>query len=193
MKNTILITNKIKLFTCWLVVNLGGIVHSLAQDKYYGIMPVSEEKVVYEEVVLVDSSSQVNLRKKAKIWFIDSYKSSKDVISLDEDDEIIGKGFFKTIMQGGFMNSYPVDVQHTISVQFKDGRYRYKISNIQLNYQVVITQNTPPRDVSVPLEKWVNGSQKNVEKRFLIKLDEQIKLIIDSLKTGMKKTEKKDW
>ena len=57
---------------------------------------------------------------RAKKWFVDNYKSAKDVIQLDdkENGEITGTGNFKI----SYYTRKPY-ISHTISIFVKEGRY----------------------------------------------------------------------
>lgn len=77
-------------------------------------------------VVTVDTVSSALLYKKALEWVTLNYKSAADVIQLQsmDDKKIILKGNFRInmFMKEGW-------IRHTLTLAFKDGRYRYQYSN----------------------------------------------------------------
>ncbi len=117
--------------------------------------------------------------KKAKKWFISTYKSAKDVIQLDDQEggEITGKGNFKV----NYYSREPY-ISHTISVYVKDGRYKYSIT--QLAYSD--NQNEKFSIENFP-NSWFG------KKKLYLKVDEEIKAVILSLKKYMSSTDKDEW
>lgn len=89
--------------------------------------PVKDGKVLYEGVVEVSGKTKDQLYKNAKKWFVDAFRSSKDVIQSDDKDggQIIGKGWFYSTN-----TTEKYRIQTTIQVDCKDGRYRYRIYDI---------------------------------------------------------------
>lgn len=168
---------------------------AFTQEKLLDSVPMKEGKVIYEGVVVTDSVSQSELRRRAKKWFIDAYKSSKDVISMDEADEIIGKGILKTKYQANFMYIYDADLWHTVDLQFKDGKYRYIINDFRTKYTIPRYQNIAAQDVEFPLEDWGKGGRKENSKKYLIQVDEHVRALIKSIETALKSPSntKKDW
>lgn len=186
---------KSKIYQTVFVCLFIGMFSAYSQDKLYDVMPLKEGKIIYEGVVSVDSTKQSELQRAAKKWFIDTYKSSKDVIGLDEPDEIMGKGVIKTTHQAGFMTMYQIDVQHTVDLQFKDGKYRYSITDFRTKFVVPGIGNVPPRMVDITLEEWADGSHKNNERKYITKVDAEMKTLIQSLESALKSASKakKDW
>ena len=54
------------------------------QEKLLDILPTENGVVIYTGVIQVDSVDKSTLYTRAKKWFIDNYKSAKDVIQLDD-------------------------------------------------------------------------------------------------------------
>ena len=106
---------------------------SYSQDKSnpYGLeFPLDKEgNVEYKKVVQVPDTKKSELRKRCTLWFAKEFKSSNDVIQNNSEDNILGKGLTKIYINTGF-ESLQVDVHFTISVDFKDNRYRYRANNI---------------------------------------------------------------
>lgn len=165
-----------------------------AQDKLLGILPLKDGKVTYTNVIQVDSFSKDELYKRAKRWFIDTYKSGKDVIQLDdkENGEIVGKGFFEETWMVTFYAGQNVNVWQTIKIHMKDGRYKYEISDFRMKYFVSASQYTSASNVDIPLEDWNKGRDTN-NKKFYPKIDNQVKLLIESLEKAMKTPIDDNW
>ena len=89
-------------------------------------------KITYSEIIKVDSVNSQQLYLRAKIWFVHSFVSAKNVIQLDDKEagKLIGKGVFdvntsilpKAKTNAGF-------VEFTVDIQVKDGRYKYTFTD----------------------------------------------------------------
>lgn len=80
----------------------------------------------YQEVVTIDSVSSDELYSRAKAWIATFYKSANDVIQLDDQNtgRLIVKGNFGIIYY--MSNAW---VNHTLTIEMKDGRYRYILTD----------------------------------------------------------------
>lgn len=86
----------------------------------------------FEEVVEIEGISKEYLFLRGKSWFVSTFRDANSVIQEENrtDGIILGKGSFKyepTIFQSApLVKGY---VNFSISVYFKDGRYKYKLYN----------------------------------------------------------------
>ncbi|HZY10887.1 MAG TPA: DUF4468 domain-containing protein [Bacteroidota bacterium] len=167
---------------------------SIAQQKLLDVLPFKDGKVIYTEVVEVDSASSVQLYDRAKRWFVHTYNSSKDVIQLDDKEkgEIIGKGFFQDTWMVTFYAGQNVNVWQTIRVQVKDFKYRYEITDFIMRYYVSPSESTRGRDIDLPVEEWNKGRDANTQK-FYLKIDDNVKALITSLKDAMNQAVDEEW
>lgn len=135
--------------------------------------------VSYSNVITADSTSKDELYTRAKEWIVLNYKSANDVIQLDDKQggKIICKGVFNvTHVMGNVWN-----IDHTIILEFKEGKWRYTITQILYSSYDCIGCQTPK-----PIENCKGSNMTNSEK-FKEKIDIQINSIISSLKTAMQK------
>ncbi|MBL6448541.1 DUF4468 domain-containing protein [Fulvivirga sp. 29W222] len=132
----------------------------------------------YQEVVEATGDAQ-ELYGKAKEWFVNSYKDANAVIQLEDAEKrkLIGKGVINVVhtMVGR-------DVYHTVTIEAKDGRYRYTIDHFIIDW---ITDGR-----HTPLEKYKGkpGSKKMFER-----VDEEVQDLIATLKTHMSASETVEW
>ena len=49
-------------------------------------VPMVDGKVIYSEIVSIENNTKDILYGKSKLWFADTFKSSKDVIQLDDKE-----------------------------------------------------------------------------------------------------------
>ncbi len=170
-----------------------------AQDSTAVKLPVKDGKVIYEGIVDITNKSKTELYKNASQWFVDFFKSSKDVIQNSDKEEgrIVGKGIaFIQIKIIGFTSEFP-DLL-TIQVDVKDNKYRYRIYDMQLSTE---TQNLngfgtlygrkfTAEDL---ISNVVDGKHivltKSASKKTIIAIDEKIKELIHSLNVAMNKSD----
>jgi hypothetical protein len=164
------------------------------QDKLLGILPLDDGKVKYSNVVEVENTSKLELYNRAKRWFIHTYKSGKDVIQLDDKDnvEIVGKGFFEETWMVTFYGGINVNVWQTITLQMKDGKYKYIISDFYMKYIAPPSQYTSASNIEAPLEVWNKGRDSN-NKKFYPKIETNVKLLIKSLEKAMSTPIDENW
>lgn len=114
-----------------------------SQDNPFGkVFPLKEGRVEYSEVITINNVEAPELYKRAKIWTVNAFKSSKDVIQNDDKDNniIIAKGFFSGIGHNHLIKN--ARYWFTIRIDCRDGRYRYSISDFIYEFDVVVQGNT---------------------------------------------------
>lgn len=128
--------------------------------------------------------------KRAMAWTKEFFPSATAVQSADTVEmKIICKGKFdcKREVKG----SQPVTsdrIIYTLTIAFKDGRYKYEVTKILVQGQT-----------SVPIEKYFDDADPKAEDHFntLTQVDENITALVNSLKTRMEqpsvKVKKDDW
>jgi len=90
-------------------------------------LPVDPEtgRFQYQEVVTVEGASADELYARAKNFVVDAYKSAKAVIDLDDP------AAHRLVARGNFQIEWSLAVRtvnHKLSIEVKDGRYRYTLS-----------------------------------------------------------------
>jgi hypothetical protein len=150
-------------------------------------------KILYTEVVKVDSISKEKSYSKTKEWFALNFKSANDEIQLDDKENftIIGKGAIKVTLMSfdaGF-------VRFTIKVQAKDNKYKYEISDLVHDSKTAKRpemeggnlENIKPDCGGLSMTK---GQWNDIKTQ----ADKQVQILIQSLKTKIStnKTES-DW
>jgi hypothetical protein len=159
---------------------------SFAQDKLLGILPLENGSVVYSDVMRVEGVSQQDLYKRAKRWFVKTYKSAKDVTQYDDvNNEISGKGIFTINWQVTFYGSMPLDVRHAIRFEFKDGRYKYEISQFS-------TKLSSGAGSESKLEDWSKARPKNTQKVYN-EINNRVMDLIVSFRDFIATPPKDDW
>jgi hypothetical protein len=98
----------------------------------------------YEEVVTVEGVAAADLLVRARSFAADGYRSAKAVIDLDD------AAANRIVIRGEFAVPYmtaSVRVDHKLSIEVKDGRYRYRLDNFGATWPT-----GPRRDLQ---DKWL--------------------------------------
>ncbi len=155
------------------------------------ILPVNKNsnKIEYSEVVNVEGKPG-ELYTRAIAWINSFFKNASDVTKVrDESNGIIeGKHRIRlmSMIEEGVENLFGY-VQYEFKLEFKEGRYRYTITNfvfMEASKQAV--------------EKWLNPKDPNHTANtvsHLEQIDKYVKEMIESMKKGMKPKEviKDEW
>ena len=188
-----------------LVVSLLSVV-TFAQKETPNLPIDSTTKMItYTEVVHVDTSiNKLESYSRAREWFAKQYKSSTNVIQMDdkESGKIVGKALMQVYHRALGSNHPSGYINYTISIYLKDGRYKYEITNFYHTGQYVgdgnrIDDYGPCEDMIHTKKKIMGMSYQKTFNYYLLQLDDNIKLLIVSLKNSMNTkaidNDKKDW
>jgi hypothetical protein len=164
----------------------------------YSSIPKIDGQYEYSEVIQLDSASTKDLLyQRAKLFFANEFKSAKDVIQYDDRGEgkVIGKGHFRIEdIQLIFLVAFTEkrDVNFTLEVFCKDGRYRYRIYgfNAEVTLRASggsgpdnITHSEQSIDASYALTQ--KGSTKKMDRRLFSSTLFEIQRIAEDLKKAM--------
>jgi len=154
-------------------------------------LPIIDSKIVYEGIVEAPDKTKNDLYQNAQQWFVDYFKSAKDVIQNQDKDNglIIGKGvldFNARIALGMSM------VQHdklTVEIRCKDGKYKYTV------YNMILYPPNGGEQYATPFENLygkligtvkISGS-KSACRDIIKKNDVEVRKMIESIKIAMNK------
>jgi len=197
---------KIKNLLLFSVLSLISISNVLGQ-KETPKLPIdsSTSKITYSEVVYVDSlTNKQELFSRAREWFAKAYKSSTNVIQMDdkESGKIVGKALMQ-VYHKALGSNYPSGyINYTISIYIKEGRYKYEITDFYHTGQFVGSSSRIP-DYGI-CEKMINTTDKTMGTShqktynyYLYQMDINVKELISDLKAAMSSkstnTKKDDW
>jgi hypothetical protein len=137
--------------------------------------------IIYTDVIHVDSSiTKSELFNRAKAWIAMEYKSANAVIQMEDKDAgiLIGKGIFTVQWSTTLVKNLVTKVPHTIKLLFKDGKYKYEITDLSYldDYGNSINLETEP-----------TGFGKKTKEKFLFAVNDEIMSTINSLENAMSK------
>lgn len=159
-------------------------------------LPTDENgKLYFSEVVQLDSVPKDVIYLQSNQFFMDIFKSSKDVIQFDDKEAgiLVGKGFSTAYFTAWGSNKIPIQLWYTIKIQSKEGRYKYEIYNLEykssgdsngLTPEVIFNKNTYYKK---------NGEPNQIFAQYKIITIVEIQNIIKSIKTTMAKGEIAEW
>jgi hypothetical protein len=143
-------------------------------------MPLDEETklITYKEVVQVPGTKS-EIYNRAMEWVNKNYKNPADVTRVRNPEggviALLHRIELSMIDKG--VNKLAGTVDYSMKIECKEGRYRYTIDNFSLK-----------QATKVPLEKWLDKSDKTYNpmyETYLAQVDEFTRKLIDSLKQGM--------
>lgn len=163
-----------------------------AQDidkSYIPELPYDDNnRVNYTEVVPISDVNKEQLYFRAKAWFSNVFKDSKEVIQMDskEAGTIIGKGNQNIYLQILGMPS-EVRCHFTVKIFCKDARYKYEITNI--SFSGWSEGQRWEKEVEVMCsDKSVykkNGKVRSIPLQYMQQTEKACKDIADSIKAKM--------
>ncbi len=142
----------------------------------------------YSEVVHVDATTADELFTRGRVWFAKAYKNSKSVLQMAENLHLIGKATETFRLYGGFAaGNLTVQVTYDLSIECREGRYKYTIDN-------VIAKSSSGWANFGPVTTAENYKEKGTGAKTMNKLWKELKsefsafqlILITSLKEAMK-------
>lgn len=163
----------------------------------------STSKITYSEVVFVDSlANKQELFSRAREWFAKAYKSSTNVIQMEdkESGKIVGKALLSVNLTSLGMQQNGGYINYTITIYVKDGKYKYEITDfyhtgIYVNSTVGKEPDGGACETLIKEKKgfWGNSYKRTYE-RYLFQMDENINFLVTDLKAAMTtKSNKEEW
>jgi len=160
-----------------------GLNNLIAQTNY----PIDENSklITYTEVIQ-EKGTIVELHKNIHQWAFSFYKNPYNVVKEDNPNKLLMRPRFKIMNppdKKGVKTMAGI-VLYTLEIYIKEGRYKYKLSNIQWK-----------RASKYPIERWLNKSAPSYSEKYnfyLKQVDTEAKRVITALKDGIKQKQKKE-
>jgi len=191
----------------------------------FALLPMLAMAQDYSEVVQVSNKQASELYSSAREWFAKNFKSANHVLQMDDPElgKLIGKGVIPinyNYMTGGGIASIPVvftfNADFTMTVQVKDGRYKYEINDILILhgpekqpyseykknyefYKIGMTDEGAKQQIELygaKASKMTIRITKLENQHVVMAIDEleaEILATIDSFKNSMVDTSEDDW
>lgn len=107
----------------------------LIDGKLNGILPLDENgRPSYQVVGKIDGASKDQLFRRARSWFVKSYKSANDVLQVNDANsgDLAGKGLFY-VTAGTLGVGYRYPVRHLLSLEAREGKYRITLTDFSID------------------------------------------------------------
>lgn len=187
---------KIKFFVVFLLIS----VNTYSQDySLTELLPRDKnDKIYFSEVVTTDGLSKDVLYQNSRVFFADVFKSSNNVIQLDDKEKgiLIGKGFSNVYAKASVRDGIYIILDYTatvqmwfsIKIQFKDGRYKYEIYDVYFIGNSEYADNNKSYSGEYIFNKNRLAKKSSTENLLKCKsaVENEIKTIISSLKTSLR-------
>ena len=148
--------------------------------------------VYFDEVVPVDDISKDELYSRTREWFLNTYKSSEDVLELEDKEggKLIGKAFNIIPIKTAFGVSN-TRMWYTIKVYFKENRYKTVLTDIKYQNEPTDNNLTPEKRIAEDwLIKWMfkkNGKPRKMALEHKAKTTNSVNALFSSLKEFVNK------
>jgi hypothetical protein len=160
---------------------------------------LSQNMLIYSEVVPVDSVSKKDLYNRAMHWFVRYYQDAAKVLRLynKEEGELVGKWIFRFDPTSVYNQSIRGNIEYTVKIFVRDGRYKFQVSDFihlpegSTGFGVITASQKAP---VIPYEtsKWANKVWNEMKEV----IQHNIDALIPSLKRAMEtpvESERTDW
>lgn len=89
--------------------------------------------ISYSGVEQVEDISANELFARAQTWLAQSYNNGKHVLQMADNNRLVGKAIIPFIYDcGGMYGKAQCRIEYTLTIECRDGRYKYTIDNIKL-------------------------------------------------------------
>jgi len=132
-------------------------------------------------VVQAEGATSAELFARARAWVAQTYRSAQDVVQLEDAStgRLVAKGNFE--IRGGL--GMTVTIWHLLTIETKDGRYRYTLTDFESE---LVGNGTGRKPVEDP----------GANPKFLAKIGAEARTVVAGLKAAMQKptpAADKDW
>jgi hypothetical protein len=162
-------------------------------------LPIVDNKIIFTEVVIVDSIQKDQLYSRTKLWFADNFKSTKDVIQLDDKENgiVLGKG--NILKRESGIQPVIKTWKFSVKVQIKDNKYKVDIYDIDYTYEMP-GNNIGAKPSEINLDTYFfdqriykkDGGLKDVVLKFANETNDNFNFILSSIKKSLSENIKKD-
>jgi|GEM_PF-3264333 len=124
--------------------------------------PISNKKILYQKILNLDSVKSEEIYLRSKIFITENYKSSNDVIQLDDKENglIIVKGVYDL---DGYYETNAI-IRHTLKIYIKNGKCKIDISDFYCEIRSRSIKSNDNLETFYKSDVWKNKFILNVYK-----------------------------
>jgi Domain of unknown function (DUF4468) with TBP-like fold len=150
----------------------------------FAFVATAQEPLTFSDVVTVEGVLKKEMYGRAKLWFVEYYKSAKDVIQADDPEigQIAGRALFY-YQPKGLMASEAVkgNVKYIVKVFVKDGKYKVDVESF---YHEKLGEITTDEEAKFKLF----GNSQGVKNKIWKEIKQQCKDDAEALMASLKKS-----
>lgn len=165
--------------------------------------PLENGRITFSEVVQLDSVSSSEIYLRAKTYFVNHFRSAKEVIQLDDKEAsiVVGRGWQNIHIEVTLLTttSTPVQMWYKIKIQGKSSRYKYEIYDIEFTSYTSEYASSTTVDAEAVFRKTnfftKKGTPRNIPMKYRDETLKAVQATIAGLKEAMTKpvNGKDDW
>lgn len=148
-------------------------------------LPFDEnKKVTYQDIIKTDSSiTVIQLLNNAEKWV----EKNMDLMAIDADKKTItGTNEFWTYSHKGVLQRTTGKITHDVSIEIKEGKYRYTFTNFVYHYYITDRYNKfGPTGQKRPLESVKAPGWTKLWNKHKYAMDNNMNAYIEDLKKSM--------
>jgi hypothetical protein len=176
---------KLLIFALLLLFTKSLFAQTISKDTIGLNIPYNNGVVVYEKVVNAGYISKAMLASNAQTWFLQCYNNHLAVMPLDTSDyRIVGNGSEVINFKGALWATNSANANFLLQIDCKDGRYRYRIFDINVVYYINNQKcNFPANDMAFVLTGGKNdtGFTINQLKSAAAAINNMVNIVVSSL------------
>ncbi len=141
----------------------------------YGTIPAKDDKILYDSVVIVDSSLKKDIIfSRIRQWFAEKFVDANSVLQVNDIDNglLTGNGTYSYILANG-LNLHTGYLRFILNVAVKDGKFRYQIYNFTSEDESSSVLSTTGKSYSNTVNfdelyyMYINGKRPSYTKNYL--------------------------
>lgn len=154
--------------------------------------------IAYTEVVNVDGVKKGELFTRGRQWFNETFKSSKDVLQISDKEtgELSGKGIIPMLLEFKYIVNHKDiwNAYSNVNLWARDGKYKYEISNFEICFQgTCMRMLTSSKEYGSRFAGYPEKKSTDIWNAAKKSLDEQVQILIITLKSKMAKKADNDF
>ena len=156
---------------------------------------VAQTSLKFSEVIESDEVSSDILYSRANIWFVDVFKDADKVIQLKDKENGIIKAS-PIVIYNGADDYYSGRIEYSITLEFRDGRFRYTFENFTHSGRNINIGNITTHDEAQFRAMGSSKARRNAEwNNIKTVINDEVKFLINGLEkhVSIDNNENDDW
>lgn len=180
-----------RLLLAAVLLSTGPLAHAQKEKEAPAVLPIDADTklITYTGVMEVPDAPKNELYARGKVFFANTFKSAQNVIQADDKEAglLIGKGWEQTYVTIMLIPA-PEKLWYTVRLSFKDGKYRYSISDFKFEGEPSKYNYHPtPYEAEKYMQAKKDGTPTGNAAKFGKALDDAARAMVASIQSTMSK------